>query len=111
MSNKASQKVVYAFSALLVVLLALTMVLSLNVYSIPTAGADPIENILYEEDFSEGVDPSLSEHMVVNNGEATLSSGRMFNLPIASFPDSNNVELSFDLRLDAATDIYIHLVT
>ena len=110
MSNTASQKVVYAFSALLVVLLALTMVLSLNVYSIPTAGADSIENILYEEDFSEGVDPSLSEHMVVNNGEATLSSGRMFNLPIASFPDSNNVELSFDLRLDAATDIYIHLV-
>lgn len=109
MSKSTQFRPAFALMVALIVLAALVMGFALNLNP-GTASAAESGGVFYDEDFSDGVDGTLAEHMVVSNGEATLSSGQMFNLPIGAFPESNNVELSFDIKLNegASSDVYIH---
>ncbi|MFQ7077064.1 MAG: hypothetical protein ACLRSW_03535 [Christensenellaceae bacterium] len=68
------------------------------------------ENVLYKQDFSGELEGDLADNITVSNGEGTVSSNTMFNLPIETMAESNNYEVSFDLKLTGTTEFYVHFV-
>lgn len=67
-------------------------------------------NVLYQEDFSDALEGDLANNIAVSNGEGTVTSNTMFNLPIASMAQSNNYAVEFDLKLTGTTEFYVHFI-
>ena len=75
------------------------------------ASAEEAEGrVLYEEDFSDGVDEALAGNISAANGEGTVTSNALFDLPLAEMAASNNYAVEFDLKLTGTTEFYVHFV-
>lgn len=110
MSNTSKNKLDCLLYAILILLLVFTMAFSIG-GSAMTANADGTgENVLYTEDFSDGIDASLSEHITIQDGAGLIAGTTLFNLPIPSMAASNNYEVSFDIKLAQSAEFYLHLV-
>ncbi len=93
---------------LLVAVMTLSMVLG---YMPPVSIASAAEeNVLYSQDFSNGVDSSLQDFMAAENGAAVVTANTMFNLPLSGLVASNNYEVSFKLKLKDASNVYVHMI-
>lgn len=66
--------------------------------------------ILYEQDFTDGVEEALAGNISAANGEGTVTSNAMFDLPLAEMAASNNYAVEFDLKLTGTTEFYVHFV-
>ena len=79
------------------------------------ASADEGENasqdrVLFSEDFSDALDGALADKISVANGEGTVTSNTMFDLPLAETAPSNNYSVEFDLKLTGTSEFYVHFV-
>jgi len=88
-------------------LVAMACVLSL--LTIGAVAAEPA--VVFAEDFSEGAG-GFGGNVTVADGEATLSSNQFFmvDVPAEKLLASNNYEISFDMKWNAGTVLYFHLV-
>lgn len=89
------------------VLVALACLLSL--LTVGAAAAEPAAVI--HEDFSNG-NGMFGDYVTVTDGAATLSTNQFFtlNVPAENLLASNNYEVSFDMKWNAGTVLYFHLV-
>lgn len=71
---------------------------------IDPVSAEENGNVLYDENFSNGIPNELSSYLVAEDGAALVSSGGEFTLPIAAMAQSNNYEVSFDLKLKSEAE-------
>ncbi len=106
MSNASLTHLRRLLYVMLAMILAVTMGFALSGFGLPLMTANADENVLYYEDFTDGAS-SLDGIVTADSGAAVLPN-TMFNLPVEAFPESNNVELDFDIKLNGSSDVYIH---
>ncbi len=93
-------------------LLTVVMILSLCLGYLPPVNFAHAaeENVLYSEDFSDGVGESLQNVMVAENGAAVVTGSDMIELPLSGLAESNNYEVSFKLKLKGASNVFVHMI-
>lgn len=110
MSKSLAKKLTCLLAALCAVCLAFGILFSWSGRPVSAGAEGGDENVLYSQDFSNALEGDLANSITASDGEGTVTSNAMFNLPVETMASSNNYSVEFDLKLTGTTEFYVHFV-
>ncbi len=110
MSKSLAKKLTCLLAALCAVCLAFGILFSWSGRPVSADAEGGDENVLYSQDFSNALGGDLANSITATDGEGTVTSNAMFNLPVETMASSNNYSVEFDLKLTGTTEFYVHFV-
>lgn len=110
MSKSLAKKLTCLLAALCAVCLAFGILFSWSGRPVSADAEGGDENVLYSQDFSNALEGDLANSITASDGEGTVTSNAMFNLPVETMASSNNYSVEFDLKLTGTTEFYVHFV-
>ena len=82
MSKSLAKKLTCLLAALCAVCLAFGILFSWSGRPVSADAEGGDENVLYSEDFSDALEGDLANSITASDGEGTVTSNAMFNLPV-----------------------------